>query len=166
MCVRDSVRPLLQLSPSKARISLLAFIRAFPGVLQGHAMLILPTLKDVARQQQLPPHPHGLSFGTLSSSSLVADGRPAPGIMSGRCNKATKKQIEAAKTANSIALQEIIDSVSSCCSGEAPETEVLLMERMLGRLARTFQPRWILADENEHVRKALESIGGFAFSTG
>ncbi|KAL8271991.1 hypothetical protein Esti_004115 [Eimeria stiedai] len=155
-----------ELSPSKARISLLAFVRAFPGVLQGHAMLLLPTLKEIARQQQVPPHPHGMSFATLSSSSLVADNRMAPGIMNGRCNKANKKQVEALKIANSISLQEIIDSTSSCCSGEAPETEVLLMERMLGRIARSFHPPSLLLDENAHIRTALESLGGVSLAPG
>lgn len=163
--VCSSVFP-LQLSPSKARISLLAFIRVFPGVLQGHAMLLLPTLKEIARQQQVPPHPHGLSFATLSSSSLIAEGRVAPGIMSGRCSKASRRQVEALKSANSIALQEIIDSASSCCSGEAPETDMLLLERMLGRIARTFQPRSLLNDENAHVRTALESIAGVCLTPG
>ncbi|KAL8439826.1 hypothetical protein Efla_004352 [Eimeria flavescens] len=155
-----------ELSPSKARISLLAFVRVFPGVLQGHAMLLLPTLKEIARQQQMPPNPHGLSFATLSSSSLVADNRMASGIMNGRCRKANKKQVEALKIANSIALQEIIDSTSSCCSGEAPETEMLLMERMLGRIARSFQPPSLLLDENSHIRTALESLGGVSLAPG
>lgn len=129
-------------------------------------MLLLPTLKEIARQQQLPPHPHGLSFATLSSSSLIAEGRLAPGIMNGRCSKASKQQVEAVKTANSISLQEIIDSTSSCCSGEAPETEILLLERMLGRIARSFHPRSLLTDENTHVRAALESIGGVSLAPG
>ncbi|CDI87442.1 hypothetical protein EPH_0076010 [Eimeria praecox] len=150
-----------ELSPSKARISLLGFVRAFPGVLQGHAMLLLPTLKEIARQQQTHPHAHGLSFAVLSSSSLVAEnGGVSTGVMGNRCGKASKKQLEALKTANSIALQEVIDSISSCCSGEAPETEVLLTERMLGRIARSFEPRSLMKEENEHVRVALESIGG------
>ncbi|OEH78566.1 TLD domain-containing protein [Cyclospora cayetanensis] len=155
-----------ELSPSKARISLLAFVRAFPGVLQGHATLLLPTLKEIARHQQLPAQPHGQSFATLSSSSLVADvdGRVPTNIVGARCSKPSKKQVEALKIANSITLQEIIDSISSCCSGEAPETEVLLTERMLGRIARAFQPRWIQLEENEHLRNALETIGGVSLA--
>ncbi|CDJ39913.1 TLD domain-containing protein, putative [Eimeria tenella] len=151
-----------ELSPSKARISLLGFVRAFPGVLQGHAMLLLPTLKEIARQQQVHPHPHGVSFAILSNSSLAPDSGVSTSIMGNRCTRANKKQLEALKTANSIALQEVIDSISSCCSGEAPETEVLLTERMLGRIARSFQPRSLLTEENEHVRHSLESIGGFS----
>lgn len=162
----DVLMLVLQLSPSKARISLLAFIRVFPGVLQGHAVLLLPTLKEIARQQVVVPHPSGLSFATISSSSLIADGRLAPGIMGGRCSKAKKKQVQALKTANSIALQEIIDSVSLCCSGEGPETEVLFMGRMLGRLARSFHPRTLLLDENAHVRAALESLCGTPLAAG
>ncbi|KAL8436679.1 hypothetical protein ACSSS7_001504 [Eimeria intestinalis] len=136
------------------------------GLNEGHAMLLLPTLKEIARQQQVPPHPHGLSFATLSSSSLVADNRMAHGIMNGRCRRANKKQVEAVKIANSISLQEIIDSTSSCCSGEAPETEVLLMERMLGRIARSFQPPSLLLNENAHVRAMLESLGGVSLAPG
>ncbi|CDJ46694.1 TLD domain-containing protein, putative [Eimeria brunetti] len=151
-----------ELSPSKARISLLGFVRAFPGVLQGHAMLLLPTLKEIARQQQTHPQSHGLSFAILSSSSLVAEngGVSTGPVGNSRCGRASKKQMEALKTANSIALQEVIDSISSCCSGEAPETEMLLTERMLGRIARSFEPSALMTEENEHVRQSLESIGG------
>lgn len=151
-----------QLSPSKARISLLGFVRAFPGVLQGHAMLLLPTLKEIARQQQTHPHAHGLSFAILSSSSLAPDsgGSVSTSIMGGRCANKNKKQVEALKTANSITLQEVVDCISSCCSGEAPETEVLLTERMLGRIARSFETLSFSAEEYEHVRQSLESIGG------
>lgn len=125
-------------------------------------MLLLPTLKEIARQQQVHPHPHGVSFAILSNSSLAPDSGVSTSIMGNRCTRANKKQLEALKTANSIALQEVIDSISSCCSGEAPETEVLLTERMLGRIARSFQPRSLLTEENEHVRHSLESIGGFS----
>ena len=132
-------------------------------------MLLLPALKDIAKQQQTTSQAHGLSFAAISSSSLIFpidSYKPTTSIMGGRCTRASKKEIEALKTAHSITLQEVIDAISSCCSGEAPETEALLMERFLGRAARVFDPSSLLTDENVHIRRSLESLGGVSLAPG
>lgn len=149
----------VQLSPAKARISLLAFARAFPPVLQNLALLLFPALKDVASQQHMPHQSRLLSLVRRGSVNLL--GNKKGNAENGCCKKESKKkQIENLRTANSISLQEIIDAISCCCSGEAIGAEQLFAATLVKSFCRVFEPSSLLLPENAHIRKALEMVGG------
>lgn len=156
---------LSQLSPSKVRISLLAFQRVFPSVLRAHASLLLPALKDVARLLQ--PQTHGLgSLSAFSSSHLLTNpavgGAGAGASVGGpSCGggRASKRQLESLKSANSISLQEVVDGVSCLLSGEdSCEAEALFLRRFIGRIAGAVQIQQLPDPELERVRRVLEDV--------
>lgn len=150
-----------ELSPAKARVSLLAFARAFPPVLQHLALLLFPALKDVAMQEHMPQPSRLFSLVRLNSVSLFGNSRGKSSTRDGGCKKESKKkQAENLRTANSISLQEIVDAVSCCCSGEALGADQVFAATLLRNFCRVFEPSTLLLPENAHVRKALEMVGG------